>query len=220
MWFLMLGAAVGCASKGDSLGGTGSGGTSQSGGGPGTGGLSQSGGAPGTGGSVVDAGNVPPELAAAEATWAASKPSCSAYSYQVQSSNDNACQTTTVYIQNDQPIERSYTLVRGGCDSAADASVSSQWDEIGADQIGTNAGLAPWTVEQMFSECQTVLTTNQFGVSFVVNSDGVPMTCTETENSCVSDCNSTGGPGNTTDCNAQCTSGRRLSWFVCQPAPG
>jgi hypothetical protein len=214
---LTIAVSAGCAQ--DSLHGGGSGGSSQSGGTSGTGGLSQSGGAPGTGGSGVDA-EVPGNLAAAEATWAATKASCSAYTYERQDSSTGYCGTTVIDIKNDQPAARYFTSARSAC-SDVDAGVTEQWQEIGADQIGTHAdGFPAWTVEQIFSYCQTILAMNSGGnqIRFSVNSEGVPTTCTTTVNSCVDDCSRT--CTGVCDCNASCTSGIQLSSFVCQPPPG
>ena len=76
----MLAAGVGCASKGDSLSGTGGTGS------PGTGGAGQGGGAPGSGGrigsSAADVAGFQQKLTAARATWAATKVGCVHYVYE------------------------------------------------------------------------------------------------------------------------------------------
>ncbi len=194
MWFLMLGIAVGCASKGDSLGGAG--GSSQSGGAPGTGGLSQSGGAPGTGGQGV--------LTSAEAIWAAAKPTCPIYKYQSRvSSVFNSCAISTYEIANDQLIRFSYVSYDS---SSCTGNVTSQSDEVGA-QL-PDAGVAR-TVEELFSECQTIVNevaaspSAYEGVSLVFDVHGVPETCLATAIQCIDDC----------------TDGIRIDAFTCEASP-
>ena len=164
MWFLMLAIAVGCASKNDSLGG--SGGTTQSGGGPGTGGLSQSGGSPGTGGATGDAGgDYQAMLTAAEAEWAQAKPTCSAYTYSRQvSSVFGACAITTVTVSSDVVSSRAYVAGDSGCPPTPDGGITEQWSESGA-EVGTHTDGEPAeTVEQLFTECQSILAARSVAV--------------------------------------------------------
>jgi hypothetical protein len=199
----MLVAAVGCTSKGDSLGGTGGTGAPGTGGGD-TGGAPATGGAPGTGG--ANPADLQAMLTTAEATWAAAKPSCSIYAYEkYQHTVFGTCWKTTIEMENGQPIRRSFV----SCASVPDGGLVDQWDEIGAAQIGTHdEGASPETVDQLLAHCQTLLSNvaaNPSGyrprVSF--NAEGVPLSCTALIVQCIDDC----------------TDGTTLDWFTCEGSP-
>jgi hypothetical protein len=197
--FVMVAAGAGCATKNDSLGGTGGGGT---------GGATQSGGAPGTGGGTGGANpsDLQAMLTAAEATWVAAKPSCPIYAYErYQSSVFGSCGKTTIEMENGQPIRRSYV----SCAFVPDGGTVDKWDEIGAAQIGThNEGAGPETVEQLFADCQTVLTNVEANPSGYnpyasFNAEGAPLVCQAQVIQCIDDC----------------TDGFRLDWFTCEASP-
>jgi hypothetical protein len=204
IWMLALG--VGCASKNDSLGGTGGGtgglscgqtdscgGTFGTGGG--SGGLSQSGGAPGDGGVDYQA-----MLEAGEAAWANVK--CQYYVYsRTQSSFSGWCAVTGVSIQNDLPVARTFVSGEGGCPPNPDGGVTEQWGED-ATQIGTHPDGEPAeTIEQLFAECQGILALDPTKYTFFLSLgyDGTPATCTATLIQCVDDC----------------TTGIEMSGFAC-----
>jgi hypothetical protein len=203
---LMLAAGVGCASKGDSLAGTGGIGAS------GTGGTSQSGGAPGTGGtpgiSAADLATLQGKLTAARATWVATKGGCGHYVYESDqlSLPFGPCSKTTIEILNDQPIRRAYL----SCASVPDGGVAEQWSEVGDSQIDTHPdGAYPWIAEGLLDECHAVLNNvmanpSAYSVSLAINAQGVPVTCLATILQCVDDC----------------TGGIDISSFACQPPDG
>jgi hypothetical protein len=183
--------AAGCASKNDSLSGTGGNGTGGNGtGGDGTGGAS--GGNTGTGG--TDPSSLQGLLNVAEATWAAAKPGCPDYSYvSHQSSVFGSCSNTTIEITNDQPSRRSYV----SCAYVPDGGTVDQWTEVGAAQIYSHTeGASASTVEQLFTSCQAILNNvladpSGYSVSLSFDAQGVPVTCLATMLQCVDDC--TGG---------------------------
>jgi hypothetical protein len=198
---------VGCASKNDSLGGTGGNGT----GGGGTGGLScgqtdSCGGTVGTGGGTGggSSGDLQAQLTAAEETWAATKPNCPIYVYQTQrSSVFGSCTITTNEIANDRLIRSSWVSYdNSGCSG----NVTGQGTEVGA-QL-PDAGVPP-TVEQLFSECQTLvneLAADPSGYSslgFSYNAQGVPEICLARVVQCVDDC----------------TDGISIDGFMCEASP-
>jgi hypothetical protein len=207
--------AGGCSSKGDGLGGTGgSGGAIQSGGAPGTGGLTQSGGAPGTGGmgqsggapgtGGADPAGLQAMLTAAEATWAAAKPSCPIYRYQsMVSSVFNSCSLTTYEIANDHLIRLSFVSYGS---RTCYGSVTNQWDEVGA-QLPDGGTVR--TVEELFTECQRVVSevagspSSYEAVGLAFNADGVPETCLATAIQCIDDC----------------TDGIEIEGFTCEVSP-
>lgn len=202
--FLMIAVGAGCASKGDSLGGTGGSGAG------GSGGTIQSGGATGTGGTTGTGGADPASLqamlTAAESTWAAAKPSCPDYVYRSdQSSVFGSCSKTTIEIANDQPIRRSFV----SCAYVPDGGVADQWDEVGAPQIGTHQeGTLPWTVEDLLADCQRTLDSvladpPAYGVSLSFNAEGIPVNCLAYMRQCVDDC----------------TDGLNIEGFTCEASP-
>jgi hypothetical protein len=205
---LLLVAALlfGC-SRTEGIGGPassgGTGGWFGSGGVPGSGGATESGGAPGTGGTVADAssdGALESELAAAMAQWTAAKPGCPVYSYTTGSSSFTGyCEKTTIEIANDQPVRRSY-LAEEPC-GPTDGGIFVQWDEVGAQQIGSHTGgAAASTVEQVFSACQSVLARGSAAnkLFLTIGPDGVPSDCAYTPNQCVDDCTTDVGVGSFT----------------------
>ena len=194
---LMVAAGVGCGHRSTISSGTGGNGS----GGAGTGGAS--GGTTGTGGAK------PPDLqamlTAAEATWGAAKSGCSIYAYEkYQHSVFGSCSRTAIEIENGQPLRRSFV----SCASVPDGGVADQWDEIGATQIGTHdEGAAPETAEQLFADCQTVLTNvaadpSGYRASLRLTAEGIPLSCQATLIQCVDDC----------------TDGISLDWFICEPS--
>jgi hypothetical protein len=203
----MVVVGVGCASKNDSLGGTGGNGT----GGGGTGGLScgqtdSCGGTVGTGGGTGggSSGDLQAQLTAAEETWAATKPNCPIYVYQTQrSSVFGSCSTTTNEIANDQLIRSSYATYDN---RSCTGTPTTQGTEVGA-QL-PDAGTPP-TVEQLFAQCQALLTqvagspSSYTGVSFVFNAQGVPENCLATN----------------TPCEDDCTDGIDIQSFMCEASP-
>ncbi|HVV48961.1 MAG TPA: hypothetical protein VHO06_04825 [Polyangia bacterium] len=155
---------------------------------------------------ATDAG-VAGELRAAEAAWAAAKPSCSTYHYQstTQSAAFDSCATTTIEIANDQPVRRSLTAYTYGTCGGGDAGPSDSWDETGA-AIGSHDDGAPaLTIEQLFAACQGDLAQDpkQNSLTLQIGMDGVPIACGHTPNDCVDDC----------------YLGFELSNFACTPWP-
>ena len=139
---------------------------------------------------VADAGAAG-ELLAAEAAWAAAKPDCSSYHYQVLASSVfGSCSTTTIEIANDEPIERTFVgYTYGTC--GGDAGPSESWDEVGVQQIGTHSDGAPaLTVEGLFAACQSSLAVDpaENTIWLTIGADGVPTQCGFTPIDCVDDC--------------------------------
>jgi hypothetical protein len=151
--------------------------------------------------------NLPGMLSAAEATWAAAKPSCPDYQYvSHQSSVFGTCSNTTVEIANDQPTRRSYV----SCAYAPDGGTVDQWTEVGPAQIDSHTeGASAWTVEELLADCQKILNNaladpSAYSVSLTFNDQGVPVTCLATMLQCVDDC----------------TGGLSISGFACNAPDG
>lgn len=174
VFLLAAGAVVSCASSGcAAIGPTGTSGTQTDG---------------ASGGEAGADSTLASKLTAAMATWATVKPRCPRYHYSsIVSSVFGNCAVTTVEIADDQPVRRSYIAQRP-CDQQG--QVIEQWDEVDASQVGTHRGPAALTVEQLFSECQDVLssdpTTNTLSLAF--NPQGVPDACIARSINCQDDC--------------------------------
>jgi hypothetical protein len=206
-YFLLLtvAAGVGCASKNDTLGG--------SGGAPGTGGVScartdSCGGTTGTGGGTggSDPSGLQGELTMAEATWSAAKTNCPIYAYEkYQHSVFGSCSRTIIEMDHGQPIRRSFV----SCAYVPDGGTVDQWDEIGAAQIGTHDEGGTWeTVEQLLADCQALVANvaaspSGYRTYVNFNAEGVPLSCQATVIQCVDDC----------------TEGNSLDWFTCESSP-
>lgn len=132
------------------------------------------------------------QLAAAQAAWAAAKPSCPVYRYETRvTSVFGFCTTTTIAIANDLAISRSLIADRSFCSPSPDGGVVEQWSETVASDVGTHADGAPArTVEQLIAACGQILASDpsKYEVSFGVASNGVPTHCTARLINCVDDC--------------------------------
>ena len=130
-------------------------------------------------------------LQAAEATWAAAKPSCPNYHYEaLTSSAFGFCSKTTVQIASEQPVQRSYVANENGC-GGADAGPAETWTEVGAQQVGAHTDGAPaLTAEQLFAACETSLAQDpsKNTLTLTIGSVGIPTRCGFTPINCVDDC--------------------------------
>lgn len=152
-------------------------------------------------------GKMDTDLQVAEATWAATKPTCADYHYAaVSSSFIGSKSTTTIEIAADQPVRRSLVAYGDGS-SGTDGGPIDTWDETSAAEVGTHTdGLPALTVEQLFASCESSLAQDptQNLLTLMVGTAGVPTACGYTPKNCIDDC----------------YNGFRLSDFACGPWPG
>ncbi len=196
---LMVAAGAGCASKGDSLGGTGGGS-----GAAGAGGTTEGGGAPGTDGGGLTELQLLGALSVAGEEWGMFESRCPSYHYQIQ--HFGSCAATTVDVVNGQPTERSFTGDAAGCTPAADAGALEQWDEVGVEQLGSHGDGDPVrTVQELLNYCEGLLPTDtsKYTLSFTYGGYGEPTTCSAT----------------LINCAAACTTGFEISNFGCDQIP-
>ena len=129
------------------------------------------------------------QLTQARATWSAAKASCTTYHYVNQHPHFpfGGCTRIDVEIADDHPTRRRSYDGRGGCADPA----SVMWDETASD-IGSHAGFpAALTVEQLFDDCQQILSTHdpaQYDLRLMVGAMGVPQLCGYTPKNCADDC--------------------------------
>lgn len=105
--------------------------------------------------------------------------------------------STEVEIQNDTPTRRRQSVPSSVSDGGAvrvDAGGWTViWDETGSD-VGSHPTswnvFAPSTVEELLSECASVLARDpaQYMLRLVLDGHGVPTTCTYFPNNCADDC--------------------------------
>jgi hypothetical protein len=168
------------------------GGDGSSGGRSGAGGGGQTG---GVGGAVAfDAGadaGYANQLAAAQAAWAAAKPSCPIYRYQSRrTSVFGFCATTTIEIANDEAISRSFFDGTGSCEAGSDAAGLEQWSETSA-AVGTHTDGDPArTVEQLIAACGQILASDRskYDLFYQTGANGVPSACHARLINCADDC--------------------------------
>ena len=150
------------------------------------------------------AGTLLEQLAQAQATWDAAKATCGTYHYanEHQHYPFGGCSKYGIEISDNQPTRRrGYNGAVGSC---ADA-VEVEWEETGAG-IGSHAGAAALTVEQLFVDCQHRLSSLDpaaYELELVIGPMGVPSTCGSRPRGCLDDC----------------FDGFTLSGFACGPLP-
>jgi hypothetical protein len=218
------GNATGGNATGGATGGHGTGGAAGSAGGGGkkaaaggAGGLAGNSAAAGAGGAQtdVDAG-LEAGLETWRAYWQAHKSSCPVYHYTRVDPLDygsaapvaSHCSVTTVEISSDQPVLRSLQA-DVACPHTADAASTEQWDEVGAQQIGTHPdGAPPLTVEDFFALCQTILAADpsKYRTIFLLGPYGVPTYCLQEAYAC---------NGCSSNCDPSCAAGYILLDFAC-----
>jgi hypothetical protein len=175
-------------------------------------GVAACGGSPAPNNSGNDAGAVVPaafrnQLDAAAASWRATKPGCSTYSYvRFWRSVFGTGGETSVEISNDVPSRRRYVAEPWNW---PDGGAPVTWEETGA-TIGshTGGGGAPavypaLTVEELFAECDMVLAKDldESELQLTAWTSGVLSMCTSRQKYCSDDC----------------TSGIMLRSFACAP---
>jgi hypothetical protein len=117
------------------------------------------------------------------AVWAARKPTCPAYHYDRQMFLDPGPAITSVQIVADAPVWREYVV-----SSAPDAgsSLVAACVEQGPDVGSHPQGFRALTVEQLYDECEAVVSTSDLVGEFKLSIDeGVPTTCGFPDGTCI-----------------------------------
>jgi hypothetical protein len=127
-------------------------------------------------------------LSSGRLIWARKKAVCGTYHYaRPRASFTGWHATTTIEITNGKPSRRSYTASRSF--GPNDAGADEQWDETG-NQVGSHtAGDPALTVEQLLSQCDSILEQNPGEkVTVDISPEGAPTTCSFRPDNCADDC--------------------------------